>query len=149
MRTTSAGRSVAVVARPGSPPTRASWSARRRDQQLEQEPALVGAQPFGQPREPARLAAVELRVAVGVVAHEHLGEVRVERLDVLGEVLAELEVELRLAGALDRHREREPVAARRAGDVGAELLVDQHGHRRPAARRRRPPRVEPVVDELP
>jgi hypothetical protein len=82
-------------------------------------------QPSRQPLKPHGLAAVELRVAVGVVAHEHLGEVRVKRLDVLGEILPELEVELLLARALDGHRQREVLATRRARDVGAELLVDQ------------------------
>ena len=68
---------------------------------------------------------VELRVAVGVVAHEHLREIRVKRLDVLAEIISELKVELLLAGALDGHRQREALAARRARDLGAELLVDE------------------------
>src|ERR1019366_8913955 len=113
---------------------------RRRYQQLEQELAIVRAQPSRRPREPPALAAVELRVAVGVVAHEHLGEVRVKRLDMLAELLPELEVELVLSGALDGHRQRERVAARRAGDLGAELLINQQAaHTSAGAHRRRSP----------
>ena len=41
-------------------------------------------------------------------------------------MLPELKIELILAGALYGHRQRVGLAARRAGDVGAKLLVDQY-----------------------
>ena len=44
--------------------------------------------------------------------------------------LAVLEVELVLAGLLDRHRELEAVLVRQLRDVAAELLVDEHAGRR-------------------
>src|SRR5262249_27528984 len=62
----------------------------------------------------------------GVVADEHLGEVEVELLDVRGEILAVLEVELILTRFLDRHRQLEAMLASLLGDPAAELLVDQH-----------------------
>ena len=74
-------------------------------EQLEQEPAVVLVQPVGEALELASLLAVALGVAVGVVAHEHLREVRVEALDVRAEVLAVLEVEHVLAAALHGHRQ--------------------------------------------
>ena len=84
-------------------------------------------QPVGQLLETAELALIHLRVrVVGVVADQHLGEVGVELLDVGAEVLAVVEVELVLAGLLDRHRQLQPVLASLLGDVGAELLIDQH-----------------------
>jgi hypothetical protein len=42
---------------------------------------------------------------------------------------AVLEVELVLAGLLDRHREDEALLLRALRDVGAELLVDEHAGR--------------------
>jgi hypothetical protein len=44
--------------------------------------ALALVQPLGEPPQPARLAGVHLGVVLGVVADEHLGEARVEGLDV-------------------------------------------------------------------
>jgi hypothetical protein len=54
-------------------------------------------QPLAQAGETLGLAPVELAVAFGVVAHEDLGEGRIKSLDVPGEVLAVLEVELVLS----------------------------------------------------
>ena len=86
----------------------------------------VVVEPVREPLQPRELLLVHRGVAVGVVADEHLGEVGVELLDVGGEVVAVLEVELVLAGLLDRHRQLEAVLARLLGDVRAELLVDEH-----------------------
>ena len=47
--------------------------------------------------QPAELGLVHLLVALGVVTHEDLGEVRVEALDVFAELLAELEVDLSIS----------------------------------------------------
>ena len=74
-------------------------------------------EPVGEALEPLELLLVHVGVGVGVVADEHLGEVGVELLDVGGEVLAVLEVELLLAGLLDRHRELQAVLAGALGDV--------------------------------
>src|SRR4051794_21172219 len=95
-------------------------------QQLEQELAVVLVQPVGELLEPAQLALVHLGVAVGIQTHEDLREVGVVVEDVLPEVLVVLEVELLLAGLLDRLGELEAVLARELRDVGAELLVDEH-----------------------
>ena len=78
-----------------------------RDQQLEEELAVVGVQPVGQPLEAVELALVRLGVAFGVEADEDLREVRVVGRDVLAEGVAVLEVELVLPALLDRHRELE------------------------------------------
>ena len=84
-------------------------------------------EPVGQPLQPLGLALVHPGVAVRVVAHEHLGEVGVELLDVRAEVVAVLEVELVLARLLDRHREQEAALLRLLRDAlgRAELLVDE------------------------
>ena len=66
-------------------------------------------QPVGQALQAPELALVELGGVVGVVADEDLREVGIELLDVLAELVAVLEVELVLAGLLDRHRELQPV----------------------------------------
>ena len=99
----------------------------RGHEQLEQELAVVLVEPVGEALEPLGLAQVHLGVALRVVADEHLREVGVELLDVGAEVLAVLEVELVLAGLLDRHREQQAVLLGLLGDAlrGAELLVDQ------------------------
>ena len=68
-------------------------------------------QPVGELLEPPELALVHLGVAVGIQTHEDLREVRVVVEDVLPEVLAVLEVEVRLAALLDRLGELEPVLA--------------------------------------
>jgi hypothetical protein len=94
-------------------------------------------EPVGQLLEAAELALVHPGVAVRVVADEHLGEVRVELLDVVAEGIAVLEVELLLAGLLDRHREHEALLVRALRDVGAELLVDEHAGCR---------RIDPALD---
>ena len=94
-------------------------------EQLVEETPPVLVQPAAQLREALSLAAVQLRVAFGVVAHEDLGESRVEGLDVAREVLAVLELELRLARALDRHCERVGTGLGLPSDRGAELLVDE------------------------
>src|SRR5262249_3481769 len=59
----------------------------------------------------------------------HLRERRVEFLDVPAEVLAVLEVELVLSGALDRHREVEALLLPGSRDVRAELLVHEEAGR--------------------
>ncbi len=82
-------------------------------EQLEEELAVVLVEPVGEALEALRLALVHLRVAIGVVADEHLREVGVEALDVVAEVVAVLEVELVLAGLLDRHRELEALSPSR------------------------------------
>ncbi len=69
---------------------------RRRDQQLEEKLALGVAQPVTQPGQPLGLTAIQVRVTVGVVADQHLGERRVERLDVRAEIVAVLKLELLL-----------------------------------------------------
>ena len=61
-------------------------------------------------------------------------EVRVEGFDVLGEVLAVLEVEHRLSRALGGHRELQALRVGFLGHAAAELLVDEHArHRRVGA----------------
>ena len=62
---------------------------------------VVLVQPVGEPLQALGLARVHVGVALGVVADQHLGEVRVELLDVGAELLAVLEVELVLAGLLN------------------------------------------------
>ena len=98
-----------------------------RHQQLEQELAIVLVEPVGEPLQPLGLALVHLGVALGVVAHQHLGEVRVELLDVVAELVAVLEVELVLAGLLDRHREQQAALLGLVRDAlgRAELLVHE------------------------
>src|SRR5664280_3626286 len=88
---------------------------------LEQELAVVRLQPVAEPLELAELLAVLGGVAGGVVAHEHLREVRVEALDVRAEVIVVLEVEHGLARALGGHRELQAFLAGLCGDGGAEL----------------------------
>ena len=83
-------------------------------------------QPLGEAAELLDLALVHLPVAFGVVADEHLGEVRVVLLDLLAELVAVLEVELVLARLLDRHREL--VAAR------LRLARDRSGRTAPSTR---------------
>ena len=82
-------------------------------------------QPLGEAAQLLDLAFVHRRVAVGVVADEHLREVRVELLDLLGELVPVLEVELHLARLLDRHRELVATRLRLARDSRAVLLVDE------------------------
>src|SRR5690606_26205011 len=120
---------------------------RRRYEQLEEELPVTLVQPVREALELGVLALVELGVALGVVADEHLREVRVELLDVLAEGLAVLEVELVLAALLDRHRELQAAGLRILGDRAAELLVDE------AAGRARLGAVlggdhEPLVDQV-
>ncbi len=100
-------------------------------EQLEQEPAVVLLEPVAEALQLGQLLAVRLGVAVGVVAHEHLREVGVEALDVRPEVIAVLEIEHLLTGALGGHRELQSPLARLARHGRAELLIHQHaGHRR-------------------
>ena len=61
----------------------------------------LAVQVFGQPFQAGRLPRVQSLIALGVVAHQHLAEGRMEGLDVFGEVFAVLEVELFLAALLD------------------------------------------------
>jgi len=65
-------------------------------------------------------------IAFRFVADEHLAERGVELLDVLDEVIAVLEVELRLAALLGGARPFAKTVRRRvAKDGGAELLIDE------------------------
>src|SRR3954447_9130270 len=118
-----------------------------RHQQLEEELAVVLVEPVGELLEPSELALVHLGVGVvRVVADEHLREVRVELLDVGAEVVAVLEVELVLAGFLDRHRELDPVLLRAPRHLAAELLV----HERTALARLGAPlerQLEALIDQ--
>jgi hypothetical protein len=76
----------------------ASWiSAIVRHQQLEQELALLGVQPIGQSLQLLQLLRVCACLAVGVVANQHLREVRIEALDVLAELISVLKIEHVLA----------------------------------------------------
>ncbi len=84
-------------------------------------------EPVAEPLQLGELLAVGGGVAVGVVADEHLREVGVEAFDVLAEVLAVLEVEHVLAGALGGHRQLQALLARLRG----------HGASRTARRRAR------------
>ena len=93
-------------------------------------------QPVAEPLELGQLLAILRAIPVGVVSDQHLREVRVIPLDVRRKVLAVLEVERVLPGALGRHRQREPSLAGLLGHIGAELLVDQDpgdGRVRPGA----------------
>ncbi len=82
-------------------------------------------QVVGQPFQAGRLPLVQGLVALGVVAHEHLAEGRVHRFDVLGEVLAVLEIELVLPALLGGTGRGVAVFRGVAEDGGAELLVHQ------------------------
>ncbi len=97
-----------------------------RHEQLEEELAIVLLEPVAEPLQLLQLHRVFAGVALGVVADEHLREVRVELQDVLAEVLAVLEVEHVLARALSRHRELQALLVRLLGHGRAELLVDEH-----------------------
>ena len=96
-----------------------------RHQQLKEVLAVVVVEPVPKPLETLGLPLVHLLVAVWVVANENLAEGRVEVLDVLAEVVAVLEVELVLAGLLDRHGEQQALRFRLPNHIGAELFVDQ------------------------
>ena len=61
-----------------------------RHQQLEQVLAMVLVEPFGEAAQLLGLPLVHLAVALGVVADEHLGEVRVVLFDLLAELVAVL-----------------------------------------------------------
>src|SRR5262249_35582463 len=63
--------------------------------------------------------------ALGVVADEHLREIRVELLDLVAELVAVLELELLLSRLLDGHRKAVAARLRLARDVGAVLRVDE------------------------
>ena len=119
----------------------------RRDQQLEHEAAAPGAlQVVREPLQSRGLALVERPVALGVVAHQDLAEGRIEGLDMAGEVLAVLEVELVLPAFLRRTGSNDELGPGIAQDGGAELLVDQDA--RPVARRAAGQcREEAVVDD--
>src|SRR5207249_99530 len=89
------------VARPARPVVRAlvavqlfQLRALRGHEELEHELSPRPVEVLGQVAQARRLAAVHLRVALGVVAHEDLAEGGRERLDVACVVVAVLEVEL-------------------------------------------------------
>src|SRR5581483_5956251 len=97
-----------------------------RDEELEQELPVALVQPLRQPAELHDLTLVQLTIALGVVTDEHLGEVGIELLDLLAELLAVLEVELVLARLLDGHRELVAPRLRFARDARAVLPVYEH-----------------------
>jgi hypothetical protein len=128
-------------------PDRLQLLGRRRDQELEEEEAAVLVQPIREAGQPLGLAPVQRGVAVRVVAHEHLGERGVERLDVRGEVLPVLELELGLARLLHRHGQEMPFGQGPTRHAGSVLLVGQDAgrlHRHAEAERLH----EPVVNDL-
>ena len=94
-------------------------------QELEHELPPRAVQVRGQLAQPSCLAAVHLRVALRVVAHEDLAEGGGERLDVARVVVAVLEVELVLAALLRRRSGEKTPRPRVAEDRGTELLVDE------------------------
>src|SRR5262245_43849751 len=97
-----------------------------RHQQLEHEKTTaLSMQVIGQPFQSVRLALVERPIALGVVAHQHLAEGRAEGLDVRGEVLAVLEVELVLPALLGGACGGVAARPRITKDGRAELLVHQ------------------------
>ncbi len=51
-------------------------------------------QPIGELLQAAELTTVGFLIALGIQAHEHLGEIRIELLDVLAEIGSVLEIEL-------------------------------------------------------
>ena len=104
-------------------------------------------QVVGQPFQAGGLALVQSPVAFRVVAHQHLAEGRIERLDVLGEILAVLEVELVLAALLGGAGRGVAVLGGVGENGGAELLVHQDAglFLRHAAR---DGGLEAVVDDL-
>src|SRR5262249_47948223 len=98
----------------------------RRYQQLEhKQAATLTMQVIRQPLQPSRLAAVYCLVALGVVAHQNLAERRSEGLDVLGEVLAVLEIELLLPALFGRAGGYVPPRRRVLKYGSTELLIDQ------------------------
>ena len=121
----------------------------RRHQQLEEELAIVIVKPVREASQPLGLPPVHLRVAVGVVANEHLREVGVVALDVGAEVIAVLEVEFLLTTLLHRHREPDAAGLDLLGNLcgASELLVDQtagHGWIGAATQRD----LEPLEDQV-
>jgi hypothetical protein len=99
--------------------------AGRRHQQFEHPVAPAGLRVVVQLPERGRLRFAQLGRVFGVVPDQHLDPVRVERLDVLGELVAVLELEPLGTTFLHRHGQHEAGLLGRAGHVGAELLVDQ------------------------
>ena len=98
----------------------------RRDQQLEHEHALgLGVQRVGQPFQAFGLPLIQRLFALRIVADQHLAEAEVERLNVLEEVFAVLEVELFLAALLGGAGGRVAVLGGVGEDGGAELLVHE------------------------
>jgi hypothetical protein len=83
-------------------------------------------QPVRKALQPLQLPLIQPRIVLGVVTDEHLREVRVELQDVLGEVVAVLEVELVLPRFLDRHRQDQAVLLGLGRDRRAELLIDEN-----------------------
>src|SRR5207302_1251852 len=71
------------------------------------------------------LPLVQRAVALRIVAHQDLAEGRVEGLDMAGEILTILKVELLLAALLRRTGGGGALGGRVAQDRGAELLVDE------------------------
>ncbi len=94
-------------------------------QHLEHVQPVVLMQVVGQPLQSLELPAVELSVALGIVAHQHLGEGWIELLDVFGKVIAILKVEFVLAALFGRHGDVVAIGASVAENGGAEFFVDQ------------------------
>src|SRR5437899_307911 len=120
------------VARPARPVVRVlvavelfQLRALRGHEELEHELSPRPVEVLGQVAQARRLAAVHLRVALGVVAHEDLAEGGRERLDVACVVVAVLEVELVLPALLRRRGGEKATRPRVAEDRGAELFVDE------------------------
>jgi len=100
----------------------------RGHEQLEHEPApglLV--QVVGESFELLRLSPVQRRIALRVVAHEHLAKRGLKGLDVPTEVLAVLEVELVLTALLGGAGEHVALGRRIAEDGCAEPLIHEDG----------------------
>src|SRR6266852_1933285 len=98
----------------------------RGHEQLEHEPAsAVAAQVLGESLQPLRLPPVQRRIALRIVAHEHLAKGWLKGLDVLSEVLAVLEVELVLPALLGGTSEHVALRRRIAKDGSTELLIHE------------------------
>src|SRR5262249_62331911 len=80
---------------------------------------------LGQPLQAGRLSPVQLPITFRIVADQDLAERGGARLDVFGEIVAVLEVELILTSLLGGACDGVSVSCRVAEDGGAELLVYQ------------------------
>jgi len=84
----------------------------RRHKQLKHKSALtLAVKVIGQLLQTARLSLVQRRIALRIVANQHLAERRMKKLDVFGEVCAELEVKFILSAFLGWAAVTKPSAA--------------------------------------